>query len=56
MESLLGDATKAKNKLGWSPTTSLERLIYEMIENDKISISKKSLLLKSGFKVLNNKE
>ena len=56
VESLLGDSTKAKNKLGWAPTTSLERLIYEMIENEKISISKKSLLLKSGFKVPKNKE
>ena len=38
VESLLGDSTKAKNKLGWVPTTSLERLIYEMIENEKVSI------------------
>ncbi len=56
VESLIGDSTKAKNKLGWSPSTSLEKLISEMIENDKEIATKKSLLLKSGYKITNNKE
>jgi len=34
VESLLGDATKAHSKLGWKPTTSLDSLISEMLEND----------------------
>ena len=34
VETLLGNAQKAKNQLGWEPTTSLEQLVKEMIEND----------------------
>ena len=34
VESLLGDATKAHSKLGWKPTSSLDSLIAEMLEND----------------------
>ena len=30
VESLLGDATKAKEKLGWEPTTSFEQLVEDM--------------------------
>ena len=42
---------KAKNNLGWSPKTSLEELIKEMIENDKEEAKKEALLKKSGFNV-----
>lgn len=34
VESLLGDATKAKEKLGWTPKTSFEDLVREMCEAD----------------------
>tara|TARA_B100000795_G_scaffold223527_2_gene178737 strand:- start:53 stop:1102 length:1050 start_codon:yes stop_codon:yes gene_type:complete len=34
VESLLGDASKAKNKLNWSPKISLLQLVKEMIEKD----------------------
>ena len=34
VESLLGDATKAKRKLGWKPKITFEKLIKEMIKND----------------------
>ena len=34
VESLLGDATKAKEKLGWVPSITLEELVKEMIERD----------------------
>ena len=56
VESLLGDSSKAQKRLGWESSTSLEELISQMIENDKIIASKKSLLLKSGFKITNHKE
>ena len=52
VESLLGDASKAQKKLGWENSTSLEELISQMIENDKIIASKKSLLLKVVLKLL----
>ncbi len=34
VESLLGDATKAKEKLGWTPRTSFEDLVKEMVNSD----------------------
>lgn len=34
VETLLGDATKAKEKLGWTPKTSFEELVREMIKAD----------------------
>mmetsp|Transcript_55390 Transcript_55390/g.129674 ORF Transcript_55390/g.129674 Transcript_55390/m.129674 type:complete len:358 (+) Transcript_55390:85-1158(+) len=34
VETLLGDATKAKKELGWEPETSFKQLIYEMMESD----------------------
>jgi GDPmannose 4,6-dehydratase len=49
VDNLLGDSTKAKEKLGWEPSTSLEELINEMMEND-ITLAKRDFLLKkSGF-------
>mmetsp|Transcript_43596 Transcript_43596/g.98192 ORF Transcript_43596/g.98192 Transcript_43596/m.98192 type:complete len:358 (+) Transcript_43596:65-1138(+) len=34
VETLLGDASKAKKELGWEPETSFKQLIYEMMESD----------------------
>merc|ERR1712039_984793 len=34
VETLLGDATKANTKLGWTPDTSFKELIYEMMDFD----------------------
>mgnify|MGYP006072708701 CR=1 FL=1 len=51
VETLLGDASKAKEKLGWEPKITLEEIVYEMMEND-INITKRdSLVKKHGFKV-----
>ena len=44
VETLLGNPKKAADKLGWEPTTSLEELVAEMIEEDK-RITKNELLL-----------
>lgn len=35
VETLQGDPTKAKEKLGWTPTTTLEELVAEMVATDK---------------------
>ena len=40
VETLLGDATKAKKKLGWSPKVSFEKIVQEMIEED-LKLAKK---------------
>jgi GDPmannose 4,6-dehydratase len=34
VEELLGDSSKAKNELGWSPKHSFDELVREMVEND----------------------
>ncbi len=44
VETLLGNPQKASDKLGWKPTSSLEELVAEMIEEDK-KITKNELLL-----------
>ena len=45
VEELLGDSTKAKQKLGWQPKISLEQLIEEMI-NEDLKIAQNEVLLK----------
>jgi GDPmannose 4,6-dehydratase len=56
VETLLGDPTKAKEKLGWEPKITLKQMVYEMMEND-INIAKRDSLIKEhGFKVLDYKE
>ena len=50
VETLLGDPTKAKEKLGWEPKITLKELINEMMEND-ITIARRDTFLKEhGFK------
>ena len=50
VETLLGDPTKAKEKLGWEPKITLEEMVHEMMEND-INIAKRDSLVKEyGFK------
>ena len=56
VETLLGDSTKAKEKLGWKPKISFEEMVHEMMDND-INIAKRdSLIKKSGFRALDFKE
>jgi len=53
VETLLGDPTKAKEKLGWEPKITLEEMAHEMMEND-INIAKRDSLVKeNGFKIEN---
>jgi GDPmannose 4,6-dehydratase len=40
VDLLVGDATKAKEKLGWEPTHSLDELIADMVEGDTIALKK----------------
>jgi GDPmannose 4,6-dehydratase len=56
VETLLGDPSKAKEKLGWTPKITLEEMVNEMMEND-ISIAKRDSLVKEhGFKAPDYKE
>jgi GDPmannose 4,6-dehydratase len=49
VETLLGDPAKAKRKLGWTPQTSLQELVKEMVEADYISAKRDSLVKLAGF-------
>jgi GDPmannose 4,6-dehydratase len=51
VESLLGDSTKAREKVGWKPKISFSEMVNEMMEND-IKIAKRDSLVKEhGFDV-----
>jgi GDPmannose 4,6-dehydratase len=56
VETLLGDPTKAKEKLGWVPETSFEQLVKEMIESDYTSARKDSLVKLAGFQAFDHHE
>jgi len=49
VETLLGDPSKAKSKLGWEPKTSFEELVREMVREDLRSAEKDELIKNSGF-------
>ncbi|MGD8292604.1 MAG: GDP-mannose 4,6-dehydratase [Desulfobacterales bacterium] len=54
VQELLGDASKAREKLGWKPRTSLTQLIAEMIEADMKEAKKDYLCQKEGFQTFNH--
>jgi len=49
VETLLGDATKAREKLGWVPTTSFEDLVSEMMREDLRTAERDELVKRNGF-------
>ena len=53
VDMLIGDATKAKEKLGWSPTCDLKQLISEMISSDLEEARKDQHMLSGGFQTNN---
>jgi GDPmannose 4,6-dehydratase len=40
VDLLIGDATKAKTKLGWEPTVTFEQMIEKMVEADIAALKK----------------
>lgn len=49
VETLLGDAEKARTKLGWSAKTSFEELVQEMMSADMKIAERDALVTKSGY-------
>ncbi len=49
VELLIGDATKAKKQLGWTPAYTLQELISEMVASDMDTFKKEKHLVNSGF-------
>jgi GDPmannose 4,6-dehydratase len=56
VETLLGDATKAKQKLGWTPKISFEQLVSEMVRADLNAAERDELVKKHGYKVMDYRE
>ena len=49
--SLLGDPSKAKEKLGWVPEITLDELVQEMVASDLAEAKKQALLNRHGYNV-----
>jgi GDPmannose 4,6-dehydratase len=49
VETLLGDSTKAKEKLGWVPKTTFHELVAEMVREDLKSAKRDELVRRHGF-------
>jgi GDPmannose 4,6-dehydratase len=56
VETLLGDATKARQNLGWTPTTTFDELVSEMMLEDLKAAERDELVKKSGYKILDRIE
>ena len=56
VETLLGDPSKAKEKLGWVPEITLDQMIAEMVSHDLDQAKQHALLQKHGFQVAVGKE
>ena len=56
VETLLGDPTKSKQKLGWTPVTTLQQLVSEMAQSDFTSAKRDSLVKQHGFQAFDHHE
>ena len=56
VETLQGDASKAKARLGWTPATSFAELVREMVEADYAAARRDSLVKQAGFKAYDYNE
>jgi GDPmannose 4,6-dehydratase len=56
VESLLGDASKARQKLGWTPKISFKELVCEMVQEDMKSAQRDELVKQHGFKTMDFQE
>ena len=56
VETLLGDPSKAKVKLGWTPKTTFEQLVAEMVREDLKSAERDELIKKHGYKAMDYHE
>jgi GDPmannose 4,6-dehydratase len=56
VESLLGDASKAREKLGWTPKITFKELVSEMMREDMKSAERDELVKKHGYSAYNRHE
>ena len=56
VDTLLGDPAKAREKLGWTASTSIEALVTEMVEADLRLAERDSLVAREGYSIFNHHE
>jgi GDPmannose 4,6-dehydratase len=56
VETLLGDPSKAREKLGWSPQISIDELVREMVEADWENAKRDAMVARAGFRTLRHHE
>ena len=56
VETLLGDATKAREKLGWTPRISFAELVAEMVREDLKAAERDELVKKHGYQAMDRHE
>jgi GDPmannose 4,6-dehydratase len=50
VDTLVGDASKARSRLGWSPKTTFHELVAEMCAEDRAQAERDALAMKSGYR------
>jgi GDPmannose 4,6-dehydratase len=56
VETLLGDPTKAREKLGWTPKTGFPELVADMMDHDLAEAQRDALCAREGYRVLDRNE
>jgi GDPmannose 4,6-dehydratase len=56
VQTLLGDPGKARQKLGWTPRTSLAELVREMVASDYLSAQSDELVRQAGYRTFDPHE
>jgi len=56
VDTLLGDASKARRQLGWEPTISFEELIREMVMADLREAEKDAMVRQKGYRIYDHSE
>jgi GDPmannose 4,6-dehydratase len=56
VDTLLGDATKARSKLGWRPRVGFRELVAEMARQDLAEAERESLVKRHGFRSFDHHE
>jgi GDPmannose 4,6-dehydratase len=56
VETLLGDASKARTELGWEPEVDFQNLVKEMVSDDLLLAERDALVAKEGYTVFSHNE
>jgi len=56
VDTLLGDATKARRELGWTPKVTFEQLVEEMVQSDYDAAKRDRLVRRHGYRVADHHE